>query len=397
MPLTQVPPALLTSTTGTGTTVALSASPTFTGTVTTPGVTFSDSSLQTAAASPYVLKNRIINGSMLINQRGTQTGIGASSGYGVDRWLLGRESGSQAARFTLANQALTTSDLPFTQDGQTYCQKISTTTASGGISASYSNYITQRIEGFNIADVGYGTANAKTLTLSFWAKTDGQTGVMSVSFYATSNRNYIQSVNITNAWQKFTLSFPGDTAGGTLTADNSSQLQVMFVLSAGSNFYATANQWNSGYANAVSTQADLTNSTSNALYLTGVQLEIGTSATPFERRLYNQELANCQRYFVKTDVLGNGVAVNGSNVTLLSQMPVTMRANPSVSVGGTNWQISDDYSADANTSSPTIVALYEVSPTSIRIQLGGFTGLSTGRFYNWRPSTTSLLSVSAEL
>ena len=286
-----------------------------------------------SAANSLGFRNRIINGDMSIIQRGTQTGVGGVSAYAVDRWLLARESGSMAARFTISSDALTSSDLPLTQDGLTNCQKIDVTTASGGISAGFSNYLAQRIEGFNIADVGYGTASARPLTLSFWLKTDNKTGVMSVSLYSGSARNYIQTINATTSWQKFTLTFPGDTGGSILASDNAQQMQLMFVLSAGSDFYATTGQWNAGFDNAASTQVDFTDSTANNIYITGVQLEVGSVATPFERMDYGRELIMCQRYYQRYSPSGGVLVIygywDGTNAYIGNVIfPVTPRTTP---------------------------------------------------------------------
>jgi hypothetical protein len=300
----------------------------------------------------FGFKNRIINGGMSINQRGTQTGVGGVSAYAVDRWLMARENGSQAARFTISSEALTSSDLPLTQDGQTYCQKIDVTTASGGISAGFSNYLAQRIEGYNIADISYGTASAKTLTLSFWLKTDNKTGVMSVSLYSTAGRNYIQTINATTSWQKFTLTFPGDTGGSILAADNSSQLQLMFVLSAGSDFYATTGQWNAGFDNASSSQADFTDSTSNNIYITGVQLERGSTATSFDFRSIGQETTLCYRYYYRYSGLCVYSKARESDRTRFAMFfyKLETRATPTVALSGTTDGSSFSVNTDSSTS-----------------------------------------------
>jgi len=283
-------------------------------------------------------RNRIINGSMNIFQRETATTIGANSTYALDRWLFGRESATESARFTVTQQALTTSDAPFA-DGIRTTMKIDITTASGGISAAQSHYLMQRIEGYNISDLAYGTSSAKPCTLSFWLKTDVKVGTMAVSLYNTGNRHYVQSISATTSWTKYSLTFPGD-ASGSLPNDNTSALQVMFVLSAGSNLQSTANAWTAGFKNSLSGQADFTDSTSNNIYITGVQLEPGTVATPFERRSYGQELALCQRYHYSTSVTSGGylTLVGGSTTKANGTIffPVTMRIAPSMTGGNLN-------------------------------------------------------------
>ena len=282
------------------------------------------------AGNATAFKNRIINGGMTISQRGSQTGLGGNSAYTVDRWLLGRENGSQAARFTITNTALTSSDTPLSQDGLSYALQANVTTASGGISAGYSNYITQRIEGFNVADFAWGTSSAKPVTLSFWAKTVNKTGTMSVSLYSSAGRNYVQTISMTTSWQKFSLTFPGDTGGSILTSDNSSQLQLMFVLSSGSNFQVTANQWNTGFANSTSSQVDFTDSTSNVVYITGVQLEVGTQATSFDFRDYGRELILCQRYYQASSYGTTTYPSATGYARAYASFPVIMRTAPTM-------------------------------------------------------------------
>ena len=245
-------------------------------------------------------RNRIINGDMKIFQRETATTIGASSVYALDRWLFAREAGTESARFTVTSESLTSSDTPFTSDGLRKTMKVDITTASGGISAAQSHYITQRIEGFNVSDLVYGTSSAKSCTVSFWLKTDVKTGQMGVALYNGGNRYYVRNINVTTSWTKYVLVFPGDTSGA-IADDNTQQLALAFTLSSGSNLQGGANSWTGNFRNSTSGQADFTDSTSNNIYLTGVQLEVGTVATPFERRSYGQELALCQRYYETSD------------------------------------------------------------------------------------------------
>jgi len=364
---TQITGVLTTSQGGTGATSLESAN-----IATTTSSTQSLNSVNT-----FGFKNRIINGGMTINQRGLQTGLGGYSVYTVDRWLLARENGSQAARFTITNTALTSSDTPLSQDGLSYALQANVTTASGGISAGYSNYIAQRIEGFNVADFAWGTSSAKPVTLSFWAKTVNKTGAMSVCLYSSANRNYVQTISMTTSWQKFLLTFPGDTGGSILTSDNSYQLQLMFVLSSGSNLQVTANQWNTGFANSTNSQVDFTDSTSNVVYITGVQLEVGSQATSFDFRDYGRELILCQRYFQKyltlngNDRLAIGNAYTSTSWFFMMPLQVSMRASPSFTLTQNGWGLLEG------------VAWYTVS------SLGGATSTTTNVTFQLNMPTTA--------
>ena len=292
MALTQVPPALLTATTGTGTTVALSASPTFTGTVTTPSVTFSDASSQSAAASPYVLKNRIINGAMVIDQRNAGASVTpANGGYTLDRWAGNQYSAT--GKFSVQqNAGSVTPPTGF----KNYLGVTSLSAYSVGTNDIYGIY--QFIEGFNISDFGWGAAGASTVTLSFWVRSS-LTGAFSASIRnGSADRSYPFSYTISsaNTWEQKSVTIAGDTTG-TWLSTNGAGLLLHFCLGAGSGLNGIANSWQAGNYASVSGATSVVGTNGATFYITGVQLEIGSSATPFERRLYNQELANCQRYY----------------------------------------------------------------------------------------------------
>jgi hypothetical protein len=289
-------------------------------------------------------RNIIINGAMQVAQRGTSaTGVGASSVYpALDRFLFGREDGSQSARFTVSQETVSSSDDPFKTDGHNKMMKVDITTASGGISSGQAHYIVQRLEGQDVFHLAYGTSSAKKVTLSFWMKTDTKTGVMGVSLFHGGIRSHVKEISLTTSWQKFELTYIGDT-GDTFANDNTSEYQIAFALSAGSNFQVTANQWADGFDLTTSNQVDFTDNTSNNIYLTGIQLEVGEQATPFEHRSFGEELALCQRYFQKTytytEYLGSNTdagCVNyiGSNSSdeFNFNFIATMRAPPTMSL-----------------------------------------------------------------
>ena len=354
------------------------------------GVTFNDTSLQVAAASPYVIKNRIINGAMTFDQRNAGASVTPTTDgqYTVDRW---RCSMSAASKFSVQQQ---TSVIP---TGFSYATKITSLSAYTVGSGDYFSF-DQMIEGYNVADLGFGTSNAKTITISFWVYSS-LTGTFGASLMnSASNRSYPFTYTISNAntWEQKSVTIAGDTSGTWLTT-NGIGLFLRFGLGVGSTYSGTAGAWASSTYVSATGATSVVGTSGATFYITGVQLEIGTSATPFERRLYDKELISCQRYYYKTDALGNGNAPSASTIVFLTQFPVIMRASPTISVAGTTWAASDNYVADANTSSPTIVSQYDTSTSSVRWLSGGFSGLTTGRFYNWRPSTTSLLNVSAEL
>jgi len=302
----------------------------------TNGVTFPDSSLQTAAASPYVLKNRIINGAMVIDQRNAGASVSnpaATETYVLDRWSI---YGASASKFT--GQQSTT--VPSNYKNSFLLTSSAATTPGAGDTYGFR----QKIEGLNVADLGFGSATAQTVTLSFWVRSS-ITGTYAVSILNSAlNRSYVGTyiISAANTWEQKSITISGDTSGTWLTT-NGTGLDIWWDLGSGSNFNATAGVWNGSTATRTSSSSNWIGTSGATLYITGVQLEIGTSATPFERRLYGQELANCQRYCYKD---GGDIANQYSNtpggyydanyLTFgLLRFPVTMRSQPSLTQYGT--------------------------------------------------------------
>ena len=292
--------------------------------------------------NPRSFRNLIINGSYQINQRGNQTGIGGSSVYTLDRWMHGRENGSNSTRWDISQTAPAKTDLPYTA-GHRNCMKLDCTTASSNSGNNDTAYITQRIEGFNCSHLDWGNSGAKTLTLSFYAKTDGSTGVMCVSAYAT--KSYVKEVTLSNSWQKFTVEIAGNTAD-EIANSNASGLQLMFVLHSGSDHEISAGSWSAGFDCATSNQVNFGSSTDNTIYITGVQLEVGDVATDFEHRSSGDELAWCKRYYFQfggsTDATNRFIIegyTKSTSYSMVSHIDYTMRAAPTVTQT-TGWSLN---------------------------------------------------------
>ena len=264
----------------------------------------------TAAQASVGTKNLIINGDMRIAQRGTSfTGVGGSSlQYTLDRWSV-REATDAVVD---VSQAV---DSPST-DLFKYCLKLDVTTADTSIAAGQVCTVQHRMEAQDLVLARFGTANAKQLTISFWHK-HTKTGTYSVGF---TNHNgtrgypaeYTQSVSDT--WEKSTVTFTADTTG-TWATDNTLGMIVYFSVAAGTDFHAAVDTWTGANDFASANQVNALDSTSNSFRLTGVQLEVGTEATPFENRMYSTELAMCERYFQKNYLMEDapGVATSGEN------------------------------------------------------------------------------------
>jgi hypothetical protein len=288
----------------------------------TNGVTFPDSSLQTAAASPYVLKNRIINGAMQISQRGTSFTVDGVNTYSLDRWQV--EDATDGV-FTVTQS----SDAP---NGFVNSLLVTVTTADASIGATQVALVRQRIEGLNATDLAWGTANAQTVTLSFWVKSSltGTFGGAILNSAANRSYPYTYTISSANTWEKKSITIAGDTSG-TWLYDNGIFAQVDFSMAAGSTYLGTANAWAGTLYLGATGQTQIMSTLSATWRVTGVQFEIGSTATPFERRLYGQELANCQRYYEQT-VLGNMQIPNGSGSAMINPISfhVTKRVQPTM-------------------------------------------------------------------
>jgi hypothetical protein len=294
------------------------------------GVTFDDSSLQGAAASPYVLKNRIINGAMEIDQRnaGASVTIPSATTYSLDRFYFQQ---SQASKYSFQqNAGSVTPPAGFTN----YLGVTSLSSYSIGAS-DYFN-LGQNIEGYNVADLGWGTANAQSITISFWVRSS-LTGTFGVSFRNdNADRNYQASYTVSsaNTWEQKSITVAGDTTGTWTPMTNNAGLRIGFGLGVGSNFTASAGSWGAGNKFGLTGATSVVGTNGATWQITGVQLEQNTSATPFERRLYNQELANCQRYYYRLfpAVTGNtfafGFASSTVAVPAALSFPVEMRIAP---------------------------------------------------------------------
>ena len=291
----------------------------------TNGVTFPDSSLQAAAASPYVLKNRIINGDMRIDQRNAGASVTPANGaYTLDRWAAYQ---SVASKFSL--QQSTTAPSGFTNS-----LKVTSLSAYSVGAADY-YLVAQNIEGFNIADLAWGTASAKTVTLSFQVYSS-LTGTFGGSLANSSNaRSYpfTYTISTANTWTTISVTIAGDTTG-TWETGNGIGFKVYIGLGVGSTYSGAAGSWSGSNFLSATGATSVVGTNGATWYITGVQLEIGSTATPFERRLYNQELANCQRYYYRISATSNSQPFANAfcDSTTVARgvvpFPVTMRDRP---------------------------------------------------------------------
>ena len=246
----------------------------------------------TAAMSSSFLRNRILNGDMRIDQRNAGASVTINTlagGYTIDRWF----ATGRAAAGVFTVQRLST-PVPA---GFTNCLGCTvTTSATPGTSDAY--VVGQFIEGFNTGDLGWGTASAQTVTLSFrvYSSLTGTFGGSVANNAANRCYPFSFSIGSANTWTTISVTIPGDTTGTWLT-DNSAGIKLYFDLGSGSSLRGTAGVWGSTFYTGVTGGTNVIATNGATFYLTGVQLEVGTAATPFERRQFGQELALCQRYY----------------------------------------------------------------------------------------------------
>ena len=282
-------------------------------------------------------RNRIINGAMVIDQRNAGASVSASGSFVVDRFFI---YASQTSKFTAQqNAGSVTAPVGFTN-------YLGTTSSSAySITATDQFLITQKIEGFNTADLNWGTANAKTVTLYFQVYSS-LTGTFGGSLQnSAANRCYPFSYTVSsaNTWTSVSVTIAGDTTGTWVGATNGVGIIVNFSLGTGSTYSGTAGSWSGSSFITSATGATSVVGTSGAtFYITGVQLEVGSSATGFEYRQYQQELALCQRYYQQWDytaALGSAgatafTATKYSTVDTLvanAALIVSMRTAPTIS------------------------------------------------------------------
>ena len=323
----------------------------------TSGVTFPDSSLQAAAASPYVLKNRIINGAMVIDQRNAGAATANTiNGYTLDRWKID-QSASTGKLIVQQNAAAVTPPTGFTN----YLGV--TSQSSYAVLAGDEYLLTQNIEGYNVSDLDFGKATAKTITISFWVRSS-LTGTFGASLGGASNLRFYPfsyTISVANTWEQKSVTIAGDTSGTWLTT-NGIGMYLRFGLGVGTTYGSgTANAWTGTYADVPTGSTSVVGTNGATFYITGVQLEQNTVATPFERRLYNQELANCQRYYYKLSETSNaavGMCSTTTTARLNVPFPLSMRSVPAaLEQSGTaaDYNVNSGGTAPACSSVPTFL------------------------------------------
>ena len=334
-------------------------------------------------------RNRIINGAMMIDQRNAGASVtpAAPNQYTLDRWkadisVSSKYSAQQSstAPTGFVNSLLITSLSAYTVgSAERFC-------------------MTQNIEGLNVPDLAWGTANAKTITLSFWVRSS-LTGTFGGAISnSAQNRSYpfTYTISSANTWEQKTITITGDTSGTWLTTSGIG-LRVIWGLGVGSTLSTTSGAWAAGEYYSATGATSVVGTNGATWYITGVQLEVGSVATEFERRPYGTELQLCQRYYQRID----GFYAVGFNSTTISgsiAFPTEMRASPSISVSGaleTTDFVAANYTQSSGSASISGAGA-RVSARGVMVDLANFSSITNYRVYGNLPQINRLI-LSSEL
>ena len=345
-------------------------------------------------------RNRILNGGMVIDQRNAGASVAttttAAGVYTLDRWAY---QVSAASKFTVQqNAGSVTPPAGFTN----YLGCTSTSAYSVGTNDYFT--IQQRLEGYNTSDLAWGTANAQTVTISFWVRSS-LTGTFGGAVRNSSGGRYYlfsYTISAANTWEYKTVTVAGDTTG-TYQTTNSVAFEVWWSLGAGSGLSGTAGSWSTTNQTQPTGSTSVVGTNGATFYITGVQLEAGTVASPFERRDYGRELMMCQRYayvwdssegsgsFAKVSV---GFFSSTTNFKSLTYFPVKMRAAPTSVTASGSLNMFDG----ASNYTATAIAIDQAHPLTLMLEVtcSGATAYRPGTFQANNNNTAKII-VSAEL
>lgn len=293
------------------------------------------------AINPYQgMKNRIINGDAIIDQRNAGASTSAVNGVcGLDRW---HSSASLTSKFTVQQTAgSVTPPAGFTS----YIGATSSSSYTLG-STDYFGFM-QLIEGYNVRDLAYGSSSAKTVTLSFWVRASIPGTYTACLLSGTATKSCISpyTINSANTWQYVSVTFPGDIATSLNSTTTGVGIYVYFSFGAGSSLITSSySSWLSGTYFGGTGQTSMVGTNGATFYITGVQLEVGSIATAFERRFYSTEMDLCQRYYVDFKDTYNGMGMTSATIGVMRYvitLPVQMRIGPTL----TYTNVSAGYSA----------------------------------------------------
>jgi hypothetical protein len=351
------------------------------------------------AGNASIMKNRIINGAMVIDQRNAGTATANTiDGYTLDRWTVFQSTTGKL--IAQQNAGSVTPPVGFTNYLGVTSQSAYSVTSTG-------YYITrQNIEGFNTADLQWGTANAKTVTVSAWVRSS-LTGTFGGAVRnASSDYSYpfTYSIPTANTWTQISVTIAGPTAGTWEGATNGLGIQVIFGFGVGSTLSGTAGAWASASYLSATGATSVVGTNGATFYITGVQLEVGSSATGYEYVNYQTSLANCQRYFAvlasgNAQSVYNGFVSASTNLQGIVNFPVQMRTTPTLSVTtGTAYYKAYTQPLTSNVTSLAIDTGLASQYSASLYTNSGASGLTNGQGgLVYTGSASSFVAVQAEL
>ena len=358
------------------------------GTVNADKMTTSDG---VSSSGLYGFKNRLINSAMVIDQRNAGASVTPNNSYTLDRW---QGQNSQSSKYTVQQNAGSVTP----PSGFTNYLGVTSSSAYSIVAGDYFA-IRQAVEGFNIADLGWGAASASSVTLSFWVRSS-LTGTFGGSLQNNGNvRSYpfTYTISSANTWEQKTLTIAGDTSG-TWATNSSVGIWVILGLGVGSTYSGTASSWSTNNYISATGATSVVGTNGATFYLTGVQLEKGSTATSFDYRPYGTELALCQRYFYKANSTGGNVLFGFGYNTATTEsafgisLPVTMRSIPTFTSSAAGTFLSQD-----NTNRvPTAVTMQTASvwAASVIFTISGATALTGAKLLD---NGAANLAFSSEL
>jgi len=353
-----------------------------------------------SAPNTFGFKNRIINGGMVIDQRNSGAAVTpTNSQYLVDRW---QASLTQASKYTAQQNAASVTPPAGYKNYLGFTSSSAYSVAAGDIFG-----FGQIIEGFNVADLGWGTANAQTITISFWVRSSltGAFGGAVKNDGDTRNYPFTFTISSANTWEQKTVTIAGDTSGTWLTT-NGAGINIRFSLGCGTTYSGTAGAWTGTNTWQPTGSTSVVGTSGATFYITGVQLEKGSTATSFDFRDYGTELMLCQRYYERRTVgsqnnerlATTGMSTGSTSAQIAIQMLVQKRSAPALNVG--NLSNTATYNGVGN-GTPTSYNLDNAGVFIVNIGLSGLTaGLAIGGAIQWcwgNSSPTPYIEFSSEL
>ena len=344
------------------------------------------------APNTFGFKNRIINGAMVIDQRNAGASVTpANNDYTLDRW---QASVSQSSKLTVQQSSTAAT-------GFSNSLKV---TSSSAYSVGASDYfmIQQKIEGFNTYDLAWGTANAKTVTLSFqvYSSLTGTFGGVATNSATDRSYPFTYTISSANTWTSISVTIAGDTSGTWIGATNGVGIMIRFGLGVGSTYSGTAGSWSGSTYFSATGATSVVGTNGATFYITGVQLETGSTATSFDYRPYGTEFNLCLRYCYiisgNSKLIGTGYNRATTRCDFFTTLPVTMRASPTATVtSGTNYYYVDYSQAATNMNDFSV----NITTTQNAIFLNsGLSGLTAGSGNSvLTQNASAFVSFSAEL